>query len=231
LKIENCLPAAWGRRRAIEVRFGVRDLFSSDRKILCVVESFGYGRNDSCGAKGGAYGLRPMRVSWLILGFLLLPSGLWAADWRTGMLREAGKYVQAWQRSDPRTIVAYLPARVVQQCGGRDAVLRELADEIAQARKLGATELEATLGSPSALRQLGPWMASVLPVTALLRSTHLELTQKTHVLVLSSDRGKRWWFVLLYGVTQAELNAWFPEFHGRILVPSTPAPTMKIVYE
>ena len=147
------------------------------------------------------------------------------------MLREAGKYVRAWQRSDHRTIVAYLPARVVQQCGGREAVLREFADDFAQARKLGASELEATLGTPSAPKQFGPWMASVLPVTALLRSAHFELTQQTHVLVLSSDRGKRWWFVLLYDVTQAELNTWFPEFRGQIMVPSPPAPQMKIVYE
>lgn len=172
-----------------------------------------------------------MRTACLILSLLLLPSGLSAADWRTGMLREAGKYVRAWQRSDHRTIVAYLPARVVQQRGGREAILHELADDFAQASNLGATELEAVLGQPSAPKQLGVWTTSILPVTAILRSARLELTQQTHVLALSSDRGKRWWFAVLYDVTQAELNAWFPEFHGQILVPSPPAPRMKILYE
>jgi hypothetical protein len=201
------------------------------QKIFRGDRTFG-GRGDgSCGTNERPYGLRPMRTFWLILTLLFLPSGLCAADWRVGMLREAGKYVRAWKQSDHRTIVAYLPARVVQQRGGREVILRELADEFAQARKLGATELETILGQPSAPRQLGPWTTSILPVTAILRSAHLELTQQTHVLVLSSDRGKRWWFAVLYDVTQAELNAWFPEFRGQILVPSPPAPRMKIVYE
>lgn len=166
----------------------------------------------------------------VILGLLLLPVAVQAVDFRPAISREAGKFVRAWQRSDCEVIVTYLPPRVVQQSGGRAAVLTELKDRFAQAREWGATALEATPGQPSVPKQLGHWLASILPATAVVHGTHLDLTQQTHVLALSADRGKSWFFLVLYEVSQAELNAWFPEFRGKIVVPTPPAPQFKIVY-
>lgn len=171
-----------------------------------------------------------MRKFHVILGLLLLPLAVQAVDFRPVISREAGKYARAWQRSDCEAILSYLPPRVIQQMGGRAAVLVELKDRLAQAREWGATALEATPGQPSIPKQTGRWLASMLPTTAVVHGTHLDLTQQTHVLALSADRGKSWFFLVLYEVTQAELNTWFPEFRGKIVVPTPPAPQLKIVY-
>lgn len=144
----------------------------------------------------------PMGKLILILGMLLLPVTLNAADARSVISREALKYAQAWQRSDFQAIVSYLPPRVVQQSGGRAVLIAEFKDKFAQARALGATDLKTTLGTPTAPKQIGRWLASVFPVTAVVRSSRLELTQDSQVLALSADQGKQWSFVLLYEVSQ-----------------------------
>lgn len=165
-----------------------------------------------------------------LLGLIVLPVLLGAADATAVLKREAGKCAAAWQRRDIGGIISYLPPRIIAQSGGRVAVARELKDEFAQARSLGAERLEALPGHPSAPRQIGSWLVSLIPVTAIVHSAHLELTQQTHVLGLSSDLGKHWFFVLLYQVTLSELHAWFPEFAGKIVIPDEPAPQMDFVY-
>jgi hypothetical protein len=171
-----------------------------------------------------------MRILCLILGLILLPVGLHAAAVTSVIKREVGKCAVAWQRSDYAAILSYLPPGVIQQRGGRAALLRELKDQFAQARSLGVEQLEAIPGQPPAPKQIGRWLTSMISLTAVLHSAHLNLTQQTYVLGLSSDQGKRWFFVLLYQITQADLNAWFPEFAGKIIVPSDPLPQMEVVY-
>ena len=172
--------------------------------------------------------MRKLSLVYLLL--LVLPLTLDGADARPVISKEAVKYAGAWKRSDAQAIISYLPPHVVQRSGGRAVMVAELEDQFAQARSMGATTLETTLGQPSAPKQIGRWLASVLPVTAVLQSSHLALTQQTHVLALSPDKGKKWSFLLLYEITQAELIAWFPEFRGKVFVPAPPAPKVSIVY-
>lgn len=173
----------------------------------------------------------PMPNLYRILALLIvMPAALAGADLRPVISREVGKFARAWEASDYHAILAYLPARVVQQSGGRAAVLVDLKNKFAQARELGANQLEAVPGQPSPPRQVGQWLASVLPLQAVLHGNHVAVTQETHVLALSSDRGKKWFFVLLYDVGQGELNTWFPEFRGKVVVPTSPAPRVNIVY-
>jgi hypothetical protein len=171
-----------------------------------------------------------MKKLYLIVGFLLSPVALWAADVRPVISREAAKYARAWQRSDFQAIISYLPPRVIQQSGGRAALMLELTEQFSQARTLGAKSLETTIGAPSVPKKVGRWLVSVVPVTAVVHGAHVDLTQQSHVLALSSDQGKQWLFVLLYAVSQADLIDWFPEFRGKVTVSVPPPPKVKIVY-
>jgi hypothetical protein len=171
-----------------------------------------------------------MRHCCLLLGLILLPTIAYAADTIAVLKHEAGKCALAWQRQNLDGIISYMPPRVIAQSGGRATVLRELKDQFSQAKSLGVEKMEALPGRPSALRQVGSWLTSLIPATAVLHGAHLDLTQQTHVLAISADQGKHWFFLLLYQATQADLNAWFPEFSGKIIVPSDPAPQMEFVY-
>ena len=171
-----------------------------------------------------------MRHFCFLLGLILMPALANAADTTSVLKREVGKCALAWQRQNLDGIISYLPPRVIAQSGGPAAVLRELKDQFAQAKSLGVEKMEALPGRPSMPRQMGSWVTAIVPATAVLHGPHLDLTQQTHVLAVSADQGKHWFFLLLYQVTQADLNAWFPEFSGKIIVPSDPAPQMEFVY-
>jgi hypothetical protein len=167
-----------------------------------------------------------MRNLCFMLGLLLLPAAMRAGDLRPVIKREAGKCAAAWERSDYEKILAYMPPQVIQQSGGRAAVLREVKGQFAQARESGVEQLEAIPGQPATPKPLGRWLTSLIPLTVVLHRAPLELTQETHVLGLSADQGRHWYFVLLYQITQKDLNAQFPEFAGRFVVPDDPAPRL-----
>ena len=171
-----------------------------------------------------------MRKLCLIVGLVLWPAAVFGVDWRPVITREARKCAAAWEREDAAAIVSFMPVRVVQQLGGRAALIAELKDQFAQARSLGAQRLQASIGQLATPRAIGRTLACLIPVTAVLHGAHLDLTQETHVLAVSADQGKRWSFVLLYQTTQAELNAWFPEFRGKVTVPASPLPRMGLAY-
>jgi hypothetical protein len=167
-----------------------------------------------------------MRNLCFMLGLLLLPAAMRAGDLRPVIKREAGKCAAAWQRSEYEKILAYMPPQVIQQSGGPAAVLREVKAQFAQAREYGVEQLEAIPGQPATPKPMGRWLTSLIPLTVMVHRAPLDLTQKTHVLGLSADQGKHWYFVLLYQMTQKDLNARFPEFAGKFIIPDDPAPSL-----
>ena len=170
-----------------------------------------------------------MRFRFLFLGWILLPLALRAADLRPVIQREAAACAAAWQRNDYEGIVAYLPPRLVQRTGGKAAAIRELKEQFAEARKLGVESMEARPGPPTTPRLHGPWLVSLVPLTAVLHGPHVDLTQTTHALALSADKGRHWSFVLLYQVSQARFEKWFPELAGMITIPTDPTPSLDLV--
>lgn len=151
-----------------------------------------------------------------------------APDLRTAIARDAAKCAAAVRREDLATVVSFLPATVVQKSGGRAAMLAELKEQWEEAHRWGADQIEAVPGKPAVPQRIAQWLAAFVPVTAIVHSRYAQLVQETHVLALSSDQGQHWTFVPMYETTQAELNAWFPEFRGKVIVPTAPKPRMSL---
>ena len=170
----------------------------------------------------------PMRRLPFMLGFLLLPVLIHAADFRPVIKREAGKCAAAWQRNDYAGVLAFLPPRVIQQTGGRMAALKKIRSQFSLARDYGVERMDFIAGQPTPTTPLGKWLTSLVPLTVVLHRTPLDVTQQTHLLGLSNDQGKHWFFVPLYQTTQAKLNVWFPELAGKLVIPADPEPQMEV---
>ena len=107
-------------------------------------------------------------------------------------------------------------------------VARAVKDQFARVRECGGGQWEAIPGLPAMPKAMGRWRTSLVPLTVVLHRAPLDLTVETHVLGLSADQGRRWYFVPLFHVTQKELNARFPEFAGRFIVPDDPEPDLAL---
>lgn len=171
-----------------------------------------------------------MRNFRLLFGLLFLPSFLWGADLRPVIMREAGKCAAAWQRNDYESVLTYLPPQVIQKSGGRAAALKKIKSQFHLAKEYGVERMDFSPGQPAVPKPVGRWLVALVPLTVVLHRMPLDVTQATHLLGLSSDQGKRWFFVPLYQIGQTKLNAWFPEFSGKVIVPDDPQPEVNVAF-
>lgn len=171
-----------------------------------------------------------MRYLGFILVLLFLPAAIRGADLRPVILRDAAKCAAAWQRNDYEGVLAFLPPQVIKQSGGKAAALKKIKSQFSLARDYGVDRMDFTAGKPTIPRTLGKWLTAMVPLTVVLHRTPLDVTQQTHLLALSADQGKRWYFVPLYHTTQAKLNLWFPEFAGKIVVPAESEPEVGVSF-
>ena len=171
-----------------------------------------------------------MRNLCLLVGLLLWPVAIYAADLRPAIKREAAKCAAAWQRNDYEGVLAFLPPRVIQQSGGRPAALKKIKSQFSLARDYGVDRMDFLAGQPSTPIPRAKWLTSLVPLTVVLHRTPLDVTQQTHLLALSNDQGKHWFFVPLYRTTQAKLNAWLPELAGKIVIPAEAEPELGVAF-
>jgi hypothetical protein len=171
-----------------------------------------------------------MRYLSFIFSLFLLPAAIHGADLRPVITREAGKCAATWQRNDYEGVLAFLPPQVIKQSGGRAAALKKIKNQFNLAREYGVDRMDFSPGQPATPRTVGKWLTAMVPLTVVLHRTPLDVTQHTHLLALSADQGKRWFFVPLYHTTQAKLNLWFPEFAGKIIVPAETEPQLDVAF-
>ena len=171
-----------------------------------------------------------MRYFCHILGLLLLPALIHAADLRPAIKREAGKCAAAWQRNDYEGVLAFLPPRVIQQSGGRKTALKKIKSTFNKAEEYGVQRIDFSPGQPSSPQTVGKWLTSLIPLSVVLHRMPLDVTQETHLLGLSADQGKHWFFVPLYQTSQTKLYLWFPEFAGKLIIPTDPEPQFNVAF-
>jgi hypothetical protein len=165
-----------------------------------------------------------MRNLGILLGLFLWPVLIHAADLRPVIKREAGKCAAAWEQNNYEAVLAFLPPQVIKRSGGRAAALKRIKSQYALAGEYGVERIHFTSGQPTAPKVIGPWHTALVPLTAVLHRSPVDVTQATHLLALSADKGKRWYFVPLYNTTRQQLNAWFPELAGKLVIPVDPEP-------
>ena len=171
-----------------------------------------------------------MRSFFLLLGLILLPAATLAADLRPNILHEATRCAAAWQRNDYEGVMGFLPPQVIKQFGGRTAALKKIKSQFNLARDYGVDRIDFSPAQPAAPKLLGKWLTTLVPLAVVLHRTPVDVTQQTHLLALSNDQGKHWYFVPLYHTTQAKLNLWFPEFAGKIIIPTEAEPEIGVSF-
>ncbi len=171
-----------------------------------------------------------MRRLFFLLSLMVLSAATYAADLRPVIKREAGKCAAAWQRNDYEGVMAFFPPQMIKQSGGRTAALKKIKTQFNLARDYGVERIDFRPGQPASPTALGRWLTSLVPLAVVLHRAPLDVTQQTHLLGLSADQGKHWFFVPLYRTTQSKLNLWFPEFAGKIIVPNEAEPQMEVAF-
>jgi len=164
---------------------------------------------------------RSAKMKNLLLFFLCIPLMALGAgfDPQKNLKRDATACADAWNRGAYETFVDCLSDRVVANADQRKATLEGIKQAFGYMENLGLKTLSVGVETPKEFRVAGDLLTSIFPITAVLEGPDAKMTAQEFVLGVSRDRGANWKFVILFKVSQFQLDQKFPELEGKLEIP------------
>ena len=150
------------------------------------------------------------------------------SDSAVNLKRDAKFCADAWNRGDYMTFVGCLSERVAPDDRAREATLAGIKQAFGYLDSLGLKTLQVAVREPKEIESAGPLQASILPVLAVMEGPDAKMTADESILGVSKDQGKSWKFLVLFKISQQQLDQRFPEFQGKIKVPFPRPPSVEI---
>jgi hypothetical protein len=109
--------------------------------------------------------------------------------------------------------------------GGRARAIAALEQGLQKMDAEQARFESVRIGTPSAPVRAGNELHALVPQTIVLKVKGGRLTRTTHLLAVSADGGKKWWFVDTAPLAGRAVRRVFPDFNDAITLPPPAKPT------
>jgi hypothetical protein len=126
-------------------------------------------------------------------------------------------------RMDFDKILPYVPKKLLELMGGRDALKTKLAQGNAELKRRGVTIDSAAIGTPAAPQRHAGLLASLVPMTTNLTTPQGKLVATSHLIAISEDNGASWVFVDTATVNDEKLGTLYPPLKGKLQIPPATA--------
>ncbi len=137
--------------------------------------------------------------------------------------KHAQQCSDAQLRMDFDKILPYVPKKLLELMGGRDALKTKLAQGNAELKRRGVTIDSAAIGTPAAPQQHAGLLASLVPLTTNLTTPQGKLVATSHLIAISEDKGASWVFVDTATVNDEKLGTLYPPLKGKLQIPPATA--------
>ena len=158
--------------------------------------------------------------------FLFVAAHVFAADpvSRTVIKQEAQRCADALIAGDYDAVAGYTHPRILSRMGGKEAMLQVMKRGTDDMRVNGITILGAKMGNPQEPKTVGTWTVSLLPQQIVMKVPGGKLQQDSHLLGVTEDEGRTWFFIDVGSITKAQFEEVFPELRGKVALPERKKP-------
>jgi hypothetical protein len=137
---------------------------------------------------------------------------------------QAEQTAEALMKDDYETMLKFTYPTVVDMIGGRDkfiTVVKQGKDGLAQQ---GITIMQVTMGEPGETVKAGDEIHCLVPQTLILKLENGKLKSESHLLAISNDQGKNWYFVDTAQLTADNIKIILPNFNNDLKLPEKTQP-------
>jgi len=180
------------------------------------------GKGRSCRGPAWAMiiGLSPLLIS-LVAGLFGVRGH--KVDMKQTMIRDAYAFGETWNRGDYKSIAGFLSDRVVASKRDREEVLRKISDRFQYLEGIGLKTAKVFVDDyPVEFENASGTYAYFLRIFVVLEGPAEKIQAPSSILAVSVDGGKIWKFVILFEMSDLQLNKSFPEFGGKLKIPVWP---------
>lgn len=159
-----------------------------------------------------------MRLAIKILLLLLLPAALFAQD-TVSLKKQVNMVANALMDGDYNTLVKHIYPRFLQLSGGKEKVLQMLAKGNDQLKAMGGSVQSVSVGSPGKFYKAGNETHCLIPEYTRVKLGNGSIVNRGNLLAITSNKGKKWYFLDLNRNTIALLPKLFPNFNKELIIP------------
>jgi hypothetical protein len=160
----------------------------------------------------------------ILLG-ILLTAGV-AQSISDTIKSEAQNCATALLQADYDTFVLYTHKRIIEDMGGKSAVIATTKRSMSDMRSKGLTIESAIVGTPGKPLTIGSWIVALVPQRLVIKVPDGRLMADAYLLGISEDAGKKWVFID-DTIGEARFAKAFPELAGKISLPERKRPVFE----
>ncbi|MCW1885477.1 hypothetical protein OKA04_12125 [Luteolibacter flavescens] len=130
---------------------------------------------------------------------------------------------QASLRGDFEASLPFVPKKLMDLMGGRDALKKMMEQGQGELKRRGVTIDSATTAMPEEPKNHGGLLVTLVPTTTHLTTPQGKVVATSHLIAISEDGGERWVFADTATVNEEKLATLYPALKGKVKIPAATA--------
>ena len=132
----------------------------------------------------------------------------------------------AFMKNDFTTFAKYMHPNIIAFAGGKEK-MKAMMDSAYGAMKLfGVSFKRYWIGNPGEIINYKDQLQTVLPQTTTMTTPLGELTAETHWIVISTDKGKNWYFIDTNVYQVDKIKNVLPDLSPKLVIPPRKQPKL-----
>jgi hypothetical protein len=137
---------------------------------------------------------------------------------------EANIAASAFAKGDYTTFVDHLYPKMIESAGGKKALVQLMSQQIGAMQKQGMAFEKVTVGEPGEIFKAGTELHCLVPQTITIKMQGKYITSTTHLLAVSENQGKSWYFVDTSNGSPEKMKQMFPNWNNKLVIPRPTQP-------
>jgi hypothetical protein len=130
----------------------------------------------------------------------------------------------ALMKNDFTTFSKYMHPNVVAYAGGKEKMKAKMDSAYIMMKQFGVSFKRYWFGNPTEIISYKNQLQAVLPQSTTVKTALGEITAETSLVVISSDKGKNWWFIDTNVYKVKKLKNILPDLSPKLVIPPQKQP-------
>ena len=152
--------------------------------------------------------------------FLLVVTFIFAQnDHSENIKRDGNEMINFMLKKDYESLSKFTYPVIIEWMGGKEKMITIISNEMQKLENQGVVFIELSLGEPEKEYFAGEEIHCLIPQKIILENRDGKILSNSHLLAVSADHGKNWYFVDTTQLTSENITVLFPKFNSNLKIP------------
>lgn len=155
---------------------------------------------------------------------VLLATALQAQNYAEAIDADVANMKKALESKDYNTLVDYTYPAVIEQMGGKEAMVKVIESGFTQLESQGVHFRSVEFGAAGKVYKAGDQLHALVPQKIVLAVQGGSVTASSHLLAISQDNGNHWSFLDTSQLDKEAIKGLLPNYNDELVIPARTEP-------